>query len=446
VNAQLVKTNAETSGSSASLKNAFPTTAGALPVIENRDTDVCRPRLLYFTASPQPLPFLAGLPTYLAPRGFRTHVVSSPQQLLWDFCGREGCTPHAMRTSRSITPLRDAVSVVQLWRTLRRVRPAIVECQMSKAGLIGMVASWLARVPVRIYNNQGVAFSSAIGWRKILLKASEWVTCHLATQVHCASPSVRDVIVSAGCCREDKIFVLANGSYGVDAKQHFNPQHFGPNVRHQVRQSLGIPQEAPVLGFVGRIAALKGIDDLGQAWQAVKRSHPQAHLLIVGGPDPRNPVLPQTDTMLRNDPQVRLVGEVVDPAPLYSAMDLQVLPSIHEGLPISLLEGAAMQLPIVASRIPGNVDAVEDGATGTLFPVHDVEALAAAISAYLQDPALRSTHGRAGRERILRNFQRETVWEATCAEYMKLLRRAGIEPPRPVSTTVPTPSTRRLAA
>jgi glycosyltransferase involved in cell wall biosynthesis len=141
-----------------------------------------------------------------------------------------------------------------------------------------------------------------------------------------------------------------------------------------------------------------------------------------------------------------LTGEVADMPAHYLAMDVLVLPSLHEGLPISLLEGAAMQLPIVASHIPGNVDAVVDGLTGTLVPVHHVAALVAAIRRYLDEPALRRKHGFAGRERVRRNFQREIVWEATCREYVELLRAAGIDLPDQTRFPMPLSMPGRRAA
>ena len=169
-------------------------------------------KLVYISASTIPLRFFRGLPRYLASHGLKLHVVASPEQPLWDFCRSEGCTPHAVPISRSITPLWDAVAVGRLCRTLRRIRPAIVESHMGKAGLVGMMAAWAAGVPIRIYTNHGVAFASATGWKRTLLKTAERLSCRLASHVHCVSRSVRQLMIDEGCCRAEKIRVLANGS------------------------------------------------------------------------------------------------------------------------------------------------------------------------------------------------------------------------------------------
>ncbi|MGH9162246.1 MAG: glycosyltransferase, partial [Vicinamibacteraceae bacterium] len=121
---------------------------------------------------------------------------------------------------------------------------------------------------------------------------------------------------------------------------------------------------------------------------------------------------------LQGDPRVHLVG-YADSAALYPAMDLVVLPTYREGLPNVLLEAAAMELPTVATHIPGCVDAVVDDVTGTLVTVRDVARLTAAIERYVTDDNRRQAHGRAGRERVLRDFEPEAIWTALAHEYMR---------------------------
>lgn len=382
-------------------------------------------KIVVTTVRGYPLRFLVGLPTFLRERGMELHIISSPDEEFRRFCDREGCEGHPVRTSRTITPIRDIISVIRIWRTIRRVRPAVVESHMSKAGVVGMMAAWAARVPIRIYTNHGVAFSSSIGWRRRLLRLVERISCRLASRVHTMSHSVRELMIREGCCRPEKIHVLANGSTGIDVMSRFNSERVPPDVRSRTRLSCNIPSDAMVLGFVGRIAALKGVDDLAAVWQVLRQEYSNLHLLMVGGVDSRSAILPQTDAAFRADPRVHFTNEVGDTVPYYSAMDVQVLPSVHEGLPTVLLEGSAMELPVVASSIPGNVDAVDDGVTGTLVPVHDLEALTRAIRTYLDDPVLRREHGRAGRSRMLRYFQREIVWKAWHEEYLHLLQEKG---------------------
>jgi glycosyltransferase involved in cell wall biosynthesis len=123
---------------------------------------------------------------------------------------------------------------------------------------------------------------------------------------------------------------------------------------------------------------------------------------------------------------VTLRGLDWETPPLYAAMDLLVLPTYREGFPSTILEAAAMGLPVVATRTTGCIDAVEDGFTGTLVHPRDVNGLVEAIARYRLDPKLRREHGEAGRSRVQKAFRQEAVWNATRAEYFALLAERGL--------------------
>ena len=124
-------------------------------------------------------------------------------------------------------------------------------------------------------------------------------------------------------------------------------------------------------------------------------------------------------------PRLILVGQNWDTPQFYAAMDVFCLPTYREGLGTVLLEAGAMRLPIVATRIPGCVDAVQDGVTGSLVPAYDAGELAASIAAYLEDAPLGEQHGAAARQRVLRDFAPTVVWSAVYDEYVRLLRQLG---------------------
>jgi glycosyltransferase involved in cell wall biosynthesis len=384
-------------------------------------------RLLHVTTVSMSLTFLRGQIRFMSERGLRVHVVSSAGAELVDIAEAEGATTAAVDMPRRITPLRDLRAVAALAAQIRATRPAIVHAHTPKGGLLGMMAAWLCRVPVRIYHMRGLPLTGATGWKRLLLIATERLACSLAHQVLCVSHSVRGEAVDAGICAPDRIRVLLGGSgNGVDASERFDPAAQGERVRRDVRARFGIPPDAVVIGFVGRIVRDKGIVELADAWQELRQLHPEAHLLMVGPIEPQDPLPAGTEDVLRLDPRVHLAGMDWNTAPLYAAMDLVALPTYREGFPNVPLEAASMGLPVVATRIPGCVDAVADNETGLLVPARDVAALRAALTTYLSDARLRSEHGRAGRQRMLRDFHPQRIWLALLKEYQQLLQARGL--------------------
>jgi glycosyltransferase involved in cell wall biosynthesis len=383
-------------------------------------------RLLHITTVPESLDFLAGQAEYMRARGFEVHAMSSPGDLLWDFAKREQVEAHAVKMARAISPASDFGALLAMIRRIRSIRPHIVHAHTPKAGLLGTAAALITGVPVRIYHVHGSPFVTAHGLKRNLLMACEVIACNLATRVICVSRSLRELMVQHRLCSPRKSAVLLKGSInGVDAQRRFNPSRVYLE-KTATRLRFGIPSDAVVIGFVGRIVRDKGLVELQHAWKALREEYPEAHMLLVGPFEPQDPVPLQIRQELCSDPHVHLVGLDWNTPPLYAAMDIVVLPSYREGLPSVLLEAGAMELPVVATSVPGCIDVVIDGETGILVPPRDAQALAAALKCYLEDPELRHQHGKAGRERSLRDFCPDSVRQALFDEYKRLLLRAGI--------------------
>lgn len=390
-------------------------------------------KLLHITTVPASLGFLSGQISYMKSQGFDVYAISSPGELLTEFAQQEQVTVSAVTMQRSITPLKDIYTIFQLWQHIRRIRPQIVHAHTPKGGLLGTISAWLAGVPIRIYHIRGLPLMTATGYKRLLLRWSETVACWLTNQVICVSSSVREVAVSEGLCPPSKVKVLLKGSgNGVDAMGQFNPANLGENVRHETRTKYGIPDDALVLGFVGRLVRDKGVAELVSAWKTLREEFPKLHLLVVGDFEPQDPVTLEEEHLLRNDPRIHLRGFDWNTPPLYAAMDVLTLPTYREGFPNVPLEGAAMKLPVVATQIPGCVDAVQDGVTGILVPPRDVDALVDAIRTYLSDSQLRHQHGQAGRDRVLSDFLPEAIWKALYHEYVCLLQVKDLSVPKPI--------------
>ena len=373
--------------------------------------------------------FYRGALQVLQRGGLDTALCSSPGEELQCVATEEQSSSFEVAMEREIRPVRDVIAVWNLYGLIRRCRPQIVTASTPKAGLLGMLAAWLARVPIRIYMLRGLRLETACGMKRHLLRISERLASACAHRVVCVSESLRRTYVAERLAPGGKTSVLGAGSSnGVDSRRfHVTPELL--QEARALRALLGIPISAPVLGFVGRLTRDKGIEQLAEAYRMVLAERADAWLLLVGDFEDGDPISGEAAKWLLNHRQVAISAFVADPRPYYAVMDILAFSSQREGLPNVPLEAAAMELPVVGFRATGMVDAVDDGGTGTLAPLGDVGAFADALLRYVNDATLRRAHGEAGRKRVLKLFRQEAVWQAWYDFYVGLLReRAMIVP------------------
>jgi glycosyltransferase involved in cell wall biosynthesis len=386
-------------------------------------TKTIKTRLVYITtAATTANVHLRSQLAYMREQGFDVVVISSPGDQLRTLEQREKVSTISISMEREIRPLKDLLSLVRLYRTLRRLRPTIVNAGTPKAGLLGMIAAWSAGVPVRIYLLHGLRLETASGLKRLVLGVAERCTSHLAHRVICVSESLRQLYITLGFTTEAKTCIVGEGSVnGIDVER-FSPSAQARDGTRGLRAHLGIPDGAPVIGFVGRFTRDKGVPDLLDAFDQILGFFPDAHLLMLGDFEDGDPIPESYAKRLCGNPRVVRTGIVADPPSYYPIMDVLAFPSYREGYPIAPLEAAAAQIPTVAFKATGTVDAVCDGVTGTIVPLGDVDSFARAVQRYLSNDLLRLEHGKAGRERARRHFRPEMIWESLYAEYAQLLK------------------------
>lgn len=376
---------------------------------------------MHVTTVAESLWFLRGQPGFMQQNGFDVHAVSSPGAELRRFAEIEHVQVHEVRMLRRISPYSDALALLRLIRLFRRLEPDIVHAHTPKAGLLAMIAAHLTRVPVSVYHVHGMPLSTATGARRLVLRWAELLSTRLADRVLWVSATGLADAERLRTIRSGLGVVLLHGSInGVDTSERFDPRARAAQGA-TARRELEIPPDSVVIGFVGRIVRDKGIVELAHAWSVLREEFPRLRLLLVGSEEDGDPVPVGVLDALHDDPRVHLVGHCRAPESYYAALQILALPSYREGFGLAALEGSAMALPVVASRVPGLTDAVVDGVTGTLVPAGDGVALAAALRRYIIDPALRSRHGTAGRARAHRDFAPRNMWLALLGEYVALL-------------------------
>jgi glycosyltransferase involved in cell wall biosynthesis len=378
--------------------------------------------------------FLRGQTPFMIERGFDVHCVASPGEHLDKIAPRDGATIHPLPIARSIAPLSDLRSLVALWRLFRALRPDIVHASSSKGSLLAVLAARLAGVPIRIYHIRGLASEDARGWQRTLFTLLERVTARLSNAWFVNAPSLLDHTRAVHILGRRQGVVFGRGmANGIDVRR-FDPDSGSvPQIPAGRHRPLDRASEA-VIGFIGRLTADKGIDELAEAWARIRDSHPATRLLLVGPWEPEDPVDPANQAALESDDRVIILPHQDDVVPFYRLIDVFVYPSRGgEGFPNAPMEAAAMRLPVIVTRVVGSVDAVVDGGTGVIVEPRDADGLAAAIRGYLDDPDRRREHGQAGRLRVERDFRSEVIWPAVFDEYVRLLQVHG----RPLPTGVP---------
>ncbi len=324
---------------------------------------------------------------------------------------------------REIAPFLDLVSFWRLWRIMRALRPTVTNVGTPKAGLLGGFSAWLNRVPCRFYTLHGLRFETTKGLRRRLLIYAERLACRFAHRVICVSHSVREKAIASGLTSPERAVVFASGSCnGVDASRFAATPKLMRRAA-EVRGRLGIPTQAPVVLFVGRLTRDKGIPELMEAFSQLSNQFLELRLLLVGCFEDGDPLPVRIRRCLETHPRVIFAGAVQDTTPYYAVADVVVLPSHREGLPTVVLEAQAAGKPVLGASATGIVDVIENGETGLLFPVGDVPALAEAMAMLISDQGLARKLGLAGQEQVKRKFRQEQIWQALHREFLEVLRR-----------------------
>lgn len=368
-----------------------------------------RSRLCFVTAVPMTVTAFLNTHIQRLDDDFEIFVVS-------DFSGgTAGVSPRATHIhapiARDISPLRDLAGLWALLGIFRQHRFDIVLSVTPKAGLLAMMAGFLARVPCRIHWFTGQVWVTRQGLGRRILKAADRLIAALATSLLADSPSQRDFLVEQGVVRADKISVIADGSIcGVDSER------FCPNevASQQVRASFGIPPEATVVLYLGRLNVDKGLRELAGAMKTLGERFATVHWLFVG-PDEGEMAEGLRRAAGSFPDRVHFQGFTAQPEQFMAAADLFCLPSYREGFGSSILEAAAVGIPGVATRIYGLTDAVEAGVTGLLVPPRDVGALTTALADLLEDGTRRKLMGKAARQRAVERFGAARIVEGLVA-------------------------------
>jgi glycosyltransferase involved in cell wall biosynthesis len=294
-------------------------------------------------------------------------------------------------------------------RVLRSLRPHVVHTHQIASLLYTGLAVGTAGVPVVVHTEHGKEhYAQRLRTRWLGRLAGRY-----AARFFCLSEDMAAAVRAHRIVPSRKVRVVLNG---IDTARF--------NIRgdpESLRQTLGIPQDATIIGTVGRLTPVKRQDLLIKAFAQVRRQLPQTHLLLVG----EGPLLPALQRLVADldvDLVTHFVGYQPEPHGFLHLMDVFVLTSVSEGIPQALLEASVAGVPAVASRVGGVPEVIEADRTGLLFPSENLDALTEAILNVLRNPDPARERAEAARIRVESLFHIRRMAHDYHQQFLELLR------------------------
>ena len=362
---------------------------------------------------------IKGQAAYFAGLGYQVVLVSADGPEL-DAVRHNESVPHiVIPFSRKITPLRDLYCLYLLVRLFLREKPDIIHTQTPKAGLLGMIAGWICRVPKRIHTVGGLPIMTAKGLRRLILRFTETITNVCAHQVLANSHKMAAYMVDTKLCSRRKLYVLGKGSSnGIDTL-HFQAESIAASSE-ELRLQAGIPTNGFVFLFVGRLVKDKGVREIVAAFEQLARVHPDIWLLLVGPTEEHLDPLPaETWEAIRQHPRIKALGYHSDVRPFFKMSNLLLFPSYREGFPNVPLQAGAMKLPAIVSNINGCNEIVQDGVNGWLVEAGDTSGLQERMEDLLQHPLSLKAAASKTRDIVMQHYSQTQIWQQLADMYSR---------------------------
>lgn len=355
------------------------------------------------TAS-QSIGFFEPIVKDLQERGYEIVSVSSPGESLIRL-REKGVRTIEVPIERRISVFRDLKSLMRMISVLRKEKPFMVHSMTPKAGMLCMLAAWIARVPRRVHTFTGLVWPTSTGLKRKILMATDWLTCACATHIIPEGKGVMNDLQSHITKKPMKVLGYGNVR-GVDMEKF--------SRRTEVEDmAKGIKTEGIfTFIFVGRIVGDKGINELVSAFAELHKKYEKTRLLLVGRFEKElDPLKAETLNVIDKHISIESLGPKYGDELLayYAASDCFVFPSYREGFPNTVMEAGAMGLPSIVTDINGSREIIMDGKNGVIIPSKDVEALYHAMEEMITNSDKTKEYADNAREMIASRFERGFV-------------------------------------
>lgn len=364
---------------------------------------------------------LRGQMSDLTNRGADVYMGSSFDNTIAEIVLREGVPHFEIPFVRDISIVKDLWALFKLIKLLSNLKPDIVHTQSPKAGFIGMLASRITNVPVRIHTVAGLPLMESNGIKKKVLIFIEKVTYKLATSVIVNSLNLQKYITSHIYNNPCKVKVLGYGSSnGVDLEYFLNTNYLIDKAA-LIKNEFNILPYDFVWCFVGRIVKDKGIEELIDCFEEIIKTRPNSKLLLLGSFEKKNAVKPSVKERILNNRNIIYFGHCKDIRPYLSLSNAFVFPSYREGLPDSLIQACCFNLPSVATDINGCNEIILNNENGLLVKPKNQKDLLEKMLLLQDNIHLQLKFGEKTRAMIELRFSQKVVWDLQYLEYCNLL-------------------------
>lgn len=331
----------------------------------------------------------------------------------------QGIKLKTIKIKRKISPFSDLVSLFNLILFFKKEKFDIVCTHTPKAGLLGQLASKMSGVPITANTIFGYYFNETTA----PLKRKFFVMIEKIAGTYSDIIFFRNKEDFDTAEKEDiakKALKIYIGD-GIDVTR-FNKNRFSEEFINNKKKDLKISSDKIIVGIVARLVKEKGYLELFSAFKEVVQKFPNALLLIVGGTDfdKKDRIAPSIIKDFGIEKNVLYLGERTDVDELYAIMDIFVLPSWREGFPHSVMEAAAMSLPVIATNIRGCRDAVDDKKTGILVPAKNCQELSRALSYLISNPKVVKEMGGRARQKAEKKFDERLFFDKMDKELKNL--------------------------
>ncbi len=380
-------------------------------------------KLIRITTVPMALRYLLpGQMQFMQQHGFDVLMISADGPELNDVIKNEGCRHVIVPMTRKITPWQDLKCLFQLISVFKKEKPDIVHTHTPKAGLLGMLAAKLCGVKVRIHTVAGMPLMVEKGFKLKLLTFIEKLTYWAANHVWPNSGSLYNYITEHRLTTPKKLQIISKGSTNGINLARFNKEALTSEGITAIKKQIQFSENCVYLLCIGRLVADKGIVELMHVFGNLQQKFSQLRLVLVGDFEDELDPLPQdVHRQIESDPAVIHITWTQQVEYFMQVCNYFIFPSHREGFPNVLLQAGAMQLPIVCSRIAGNVDIVTNNETGLIFERGDEVQMLTQLEYAIKEPGLMTKMAATLYKNVYNDYQRENIWQNILATYNSLL-------------------------